>query len=283
VNFLSVGVSLLKRTAVEADTIIQRLDGRVKFLYFLWATIIVYIFYDPILNLIFLAVTLAMAVYARVSKPIIMTLLIIVVPWIALATLILALPFGFPWNETVIAEIDLFGVKLPVYLEGLGWGITWPLRISVAISSALLFYLSTNQAKLVTTLFKMKVPFKVIYMTIATFQFIPLLADEANTIMQAQISRGLRTDVNIVGRIKNYLAVVIPLTLSALNKVQTRAITLESRGFSAPVKKTLLYEAELKAPDWIFLALIIVSTIVLAWVYVNIGYSPFTHLRWIWA
>ncbi|MGC8836574.1 MAG: energy-coupling factor transporter transmembrane component T family protein, partial [Infirmifilum sp.] len=222
---MSVGVSLLKKTAVEADTFVQRLDGRVKFLYFLWATVIVYIFYDPYLNLIFVAVTLAMAFYARVAKPILQTLLIIVVPWIAFAVPILALPFGFPWNKTIIGYIDVFGNKYPVYLEGLGWGITWPLRIAVAISSALLFFLTTNQAKLVATLFKMKVPFKLIYMVVATFQFIPLLAKEAETILQAQVARGLRTDVGFVAKIKNYLSVVIPLTLSSLNKVQIRAIT----------------------------------------------------------
>jgi len=280
---LSAGISLLKRTAVEADTIFQRLDGRVKFLYFIWATVIVYIFYDPYLTLAFLVVTLAMAAYAKVLKPIAMTLLIIIVPWIALGVLILSLPFGFPWNKTVIGYINILGWRLPVYLEGLGWGITWPLRISVAISSALFFYLTTNQAKLVATLFKMKVPFKAIYMIIATFQFIPLLFDEANTIIQAQISRGLRTDVGVLQRIKNYLAVVIPLTISALNKVQTRAITLESRGFSAPVKKTFLYEAKLGVADWIFLGLMAAATVFLAWVYVTIGYSPIAHLEWIWA
>lgn len=279
---MSIGVSLLKKTAVDIDTFVQRLDGRVKFLYFIWATVLVYIFYDPYLNLIFVAITLAMAFYARVAKPILQTLLIIVVPWIAFAVPILALPLGFPWNKTVIGYLDIFGARYPVYLEGLGWGITWPLRIAVAISSALLFFLTTNQAKLVATLFKMKVPFKLIYMVVATFQFIPLLAKEAETIIQAQVARGLRTDVGFIEKIKNYLSVVIPLTLSALNKVQTRAIALESRGFSAPVKKTLLYEAKLSRLDYAFLSAMLFSTLVLVWVYINLGYSPIARLSWVW-
>jgi energy-coupling factor transport system permease protein len=280
---MSVGVSLLKKTTIEAETFVQRLDGRVKFLYFLWATIIVYIFFDPLLNLIFLAVTMALAVYAKCWKPIALTILIIVVPWILFAVPILALPLGFPWNKTIIGYINILGKDYPVYLEGLGWGVTWPLRIAVAISTALLFFLTTNQAKLVATMFKMKFPFKLIYMVIATFQFIPLLASEANTIMQAQIARGLRTDVGFVQKIKNYLAVVIPLTLSALNKVQIRAIALESRGFSAPVRKTLLYEASFTKLDYAFLMTMLLVTVFLAWVYVYIGFSPFAHLPWIWS
>ncbi|MEZ0346817.1 MAG: energy-coupling factor transporter transmembrane component T [Infirmifilum sp.] len=279
---MSVGVSLLKKSAVEVDTFVQRLDGRVKFLFFLWATFIVYIFYDPFINLIFVAAALAMAFYARVAKPILQTLLIIVVPWIAFAVPILSLPLGFPWNKTIIGYISIFGANYPVYLEGLGWGITWPLRIAVAISTALLFFLTTNQAKLVATLFKMKVPFKLIYMVVATFQFIPLLAREAETILQAQVARGLRTDVGFIAKIKNYLSIVIPLTLSSLNKVQIRAIALESRGFSAPVKKTLLYEASLSKLDYLFLAAMLVSTLLLAWVYLTIGYSPIAHLTWVW-
>lgn len=280
---MPIGASLLKKTAVEADTFVQRLDGRVKFLYFAWATALVYIFYDPLFNLAILGVTLLLALHARAARPILLTLLVIIVPWIMFAVPILALPLGFPWNRTVIGYIELFGEKYPVYLEGLGWGITWPLRIAVAIAAALLFFLTTNQAKLAATLFKLKFPFKVIYSIIAALQFIPLLAAEAETIIQAQTARGLRTDVSVLQRIKNYLAVVIPLTLSSLNKVQVRAIALESRGFSAPVRKTLIYEARFSVADYLFLGGMLLATVLLAYIYVNFGYSPVSKLPWIWA
>ena len=275
-----MSLSLLKRTAVEADTVIQRLDGRAKFIYFLWTSFLAYIFYDYILNIIFIAITLALAVYAKVFKPIALTLAIIILPWIAIATPILSLPLGFPGNETVIYVIKLAGYEIPIYLEGLGYGVTWPLRIAVTISSAMLFYLTTNQARLVAAMVKSRVPFRAIYMVIATLQLIPLLVDEANTIYQAQVSRGLRTDVGVVKKIYYYIALVIPLTLSALNKVQIRAIALESRGFSAPVKKTFLYEAEFRARDYIFLLIMALATVFLAYVYVNFGYSPLAHIKY---
>lgn len=280
---MSAGVSLLKRAAVEANTLVQRLDGRVKFLFFIWATLLAYIFYDPVLNLIIIGFTLALAAHAKVLKPIALTLAIIIVPWILFAVPILSLPLGFPWNKTVIGYIEIFGRKYPVYLEGLGWGFTWPLRIAVSISTALLFFLTTNQAKLAATLVKMRLPFKAIYVVIAALQFIPLLAREAEVITQAQRARGLRTDVGILQRVRNYLAVVIPLTLTSLNKVQIRAIALESRGFSAPVRKTLVYEASFTRPDYVFLAGMAVATAFLAWVYMTYGYSPISRLPWVWA
>uniref|UniRef100_A0A7C1NXX8 Energy-coupling factor transporter transmembrane protein EcfT n=3 Tax=Thermofilum pendens TaxID=2269 RepID=A0A7C1NXX8_THEPE len=280
---MSAGVSLLRRTAIEASTFVQRLDGRVKFLFFVWATLLAYIFYDPVLNLIIIGFTLALAAHAKVLKPIAITLAVIIVPWILFAVPILSLPLGFPWNKTVIGYIEVFGKRYPVYLEGLGWGFTWPLRIAVAISTALLFFLTTNQARLVATLVNMRLPFKATYVVVAALQFIPLLAREAEVIMQAQRARGLRTEVSILQRIKNYLAVVIPLTLTSLNKVQIRAIALESRGFSAPVKKTLVYEARFTAMDYAFLAGMAVATAFLAWVYVTYGYSPVSHLPWVWA
>jgi len=230
-----------------------------------------------------IGVALTLAAYARVLKPIALTLAVIIVPWILFAVPILALPLGFPWNKTVIGYIELFGEKYPVYLEGLGWGLTWPLRIAVAISTALLFFLTTNQAKLTATLVKIKLPFKVTYVVIAALQLIPLLAREAEVILQAQRARGLRTDVGILQRIKNYLAVVIPLTLTSLNKVQIRAIALESRGFSAPVKKTLVYEASFTRLDFAFLAGMAAATIFFAWVYMTYGYSPISHLPWVWS
>ncbi len=210
-------------------------------------------------------------------------MMLVVLPWMALAVPILSLPLGFPWNETVVYRLNLLGLDLPVYLEGLAWGFTWPLRIGVTISAALLFYLTTQHTALIAMLFKFRLPFRFIYMVAATLQLIPLMVDEVRSIYQAQLARGLRTDVSIVKKLWNFLLLVVPLTLSSLGKVQTRAIALESRGFSAQVPKTVLYDIRFKTVDYLFFTCMAAVTLYLGYLYVTAGYSPFVRLRFLLA
>jgi len=279
----SLGYLLLKKSILAGKTPLHMADGRTKFLYFIWISLLAYLFYDYILTLIFLIANIILSFIGRVGKQVCLPLALVVVPWITLAVPILSLPLGFPWNQTVIYKLKFFDLELPVYLEGLAWGFTWPLRIGVTISAALLFYLTTEQTKLVAILFKFRLPFRFIYMVVATLQLIPLMVDEVKSIYQAQLARGLRTDVNALKKISNLLHLIVPLTLASLEKVQRRAIALESRGFSAPVRKTSLYEIRFKTVDYVFFVCMALFTGVLAYLYITEGYSPFVRLRYLLA
>lgn len=279
----SLEVILFKRTAEEKKNVIFNLDGRVKFLLFIWASIIVYIFYDWILTLVFLTAFLAISLVGKVFKHIAIIAGIVIVPYMLVSMIVLGGPFGFKYNETVVFVLNLLGYRIPFYLEGLGWAVTWPLRIGVSVVAALIFFLTTPQARLIATLLRLKMPFKLVYMIIATLQFIPIFLSEIKTIEEAQKSRGLRVDVGIIRRFKNFFAMIIPLTMSVINKVQVRAIALESRGFRAPVEKIPYYDISLKKADKATLLIMIVVSILLVYLYVTQGLSPFAHLKYLLA
>ncbi|KYH39309.1 MAG: cobalt/nickel ABC transporter permease [Candidatus Bathyarchaeota archaeon B23] len=268
---------LLDKRVLTGDSIIHRLDPRPKFFFFLWISVLAYVFYDYVLTALFLLVILALAAAAGILRRILLVLAVIVLPGFAFAIPILSVLF--PWNETLMFKLHILGFELPLYYEGFTWGLSWPLKIAVCVSSALLFYLTTEPGELIALLFKLRLPYKFIYMVTITLQLIPLLLDEIQTIYQAQLSRGLRTKANPVKRIWNFLALVIPLTLSSLMKVQTRAIALESRGFSAPVRKTCLYDIRLRAGDHLFFSAMIAVTLLLAYLYLLYGFSPIVHLK----
>ena len=61
-----------------------------------------------------------------------------------------------------------------------------------------------------------------------------------NTIMDAQRSRGLETDGNLITRAKSFLPLISPVVMSSLINTRERAIALEIRGFEAGQKKTYL-------------------------------------------
>ena len=277
----AVGSLLLKRAYTAGNTFFHRLDGRTKFIFFWWISIIAYLFYDYVIVTIILVALLVLARIAKIHNQIYLTEAVIIIPWILVGIIILSPSAGFQDNETVLFTIKLFGRELSFYYEGLAFAITWPARIGVCIGSAMLFYLTTPLAEITSTITRMKMSYKLAYMFTAAVQLIPILADEVGTIYQAQVSRGLKTDVGLVKKFKNYIALVVPLTLSSLNRVQTRAITLESRGFTAPTKKTPLKEITFKAEDFVFMAGMAALTILVVFIYLKYGSSPIVHLKYV--
>ncbi|MEN2974185.1 MAG: energy-coupling factor transporter transmembrane component T [Candidatus Caldarchaeales archaeon] len=273
----SLITNLLKRKVQEQDSPIHRIDPRVKFLFFLWISIWAYIFLDYYITIFYLIGILILSYIGKTLKRVVTALVIVILPWIAVAVPILGVLF--PWNETPIQKIQIFSWEFTLYYEGVAWGVAFPLRIAVCLSSALFFLFTTEPVKLIALLFKLKLPFRFIYMVAGSLQLTSILLEEYQTILQAQKSRGLRTDVNILKRIFTYAAILIPLTLSTLNKVQIRAISLMSRGFSAPVEKTWPYELNFKWPDYVFIAGIILLTIVFGYIYIMFGFSPLSGLK----
>ena len=70
-----------------------------------------------------------------------------------------------------------------------------------------------------------------------------------NTIMDAQRSRGLETEGNLITRAKSFLPLISPVVMSSLINTRERAIALEIRGFEAGQKKTYLREGKMKTSD----------------------------------
>jgi energy-coupling factor transport system permease protein len=64
-----------------------------------------------------------------------------------------------------------------------------------------------------------------------TFRFIPILAEEAENLMKAQVSRGalLGTQKNPIKRIMAYMPLAVPLFISALERAEQLAEAMEAR------------------------------------------------------
>jgi energy-coupling factor transport system permease protein len=92
-------------------------------------------------------------------------------------------------------------------------------------------------------------------------RFVPVLAEEAQTIMDAQKARGLELEKgNILKRIRNYIPILIPLIVSAIRRSLELAEAMESRAWGATKKRTNLYKLKLRKGDYI---LIVITAILL--------------------
>jgi len=272
---LSTALKVLRSGYVHGNSAVHRLDGRTKFLFFLWISVFNYVFYDLYLSVTSLAVVLALAFVSRISRVVLNVIMIVAVPILVLGIIILGGPIGFPHNKTPLFAIPVFGNQIGLFLEGTVYVSVWSTRLAVTITAALLAYLTTHPSDIAAIMLKSRLPYKFAYAFLATVQLIPILTNEVSTIYEAQVSRGLNVQANLIERMKSIVVLVIPLTLGAINQTQTRAIALESRGFSAPVKKVMLRDPKFKVSDYLTFCAMFAITVYFVFLILTLGLVPF--------
>ncbi len=146
------------------------------------------------------------------------------------------------------------------------------LRFVVLVESFSVFFLTTSPDHLGLALEQSRVPYEFAFAFTTAVRFVPVLAEEAQTIMDAQKARGLELEKGgILKRIRNYVPVLIPLIVSAIRRSLELAEAMESRAWGATKKRTNLYALRLRRGDFALLA-ITVGVLVVA-VYIRL-YVP---------
>ncbi len=136
--------------------------------------------------------------------------------------------------------------------------VAMTLRFVVLVESFSVFFLTTSPDHLGLALEQTRVPYEFAFAFTTAVRFVPVLAEEAQTIMDAQKARGLELEKgNILKRIRNYVPVLIPLIVSAIRRSLELAEAMESRAWGATEKRTNLYALQLHRGDFSLLAITI--------------------------
>jgi energy-coupling factor transport system permease protein len=142
-------------------------------------------------------------------------------------------------------------------------------RFIVLVESFSVFFLTTSPDHLGLALEQTHVPYEFVFAFTTAVRFVPVLADEAQTIMDAQKARGLELERgNFLKRIRNYIPILIPLIVSAIRRSLELAEAMESRAWGATKNRTNLYVLRMHRGDLILIILTI--TILVAAVYVRL-------------
>jgi energy-coupling factor transport system permease protein len=164
------------------------------------------------------------------------------------------------WGKgTPLFEVGPFAPKL----EGLLFSITSAGRILFIMADFILFSLTTRPDMLMISLKHAGLPGGLAYIIVTTLQLVPRFVAKANTILDAQRSRGLETQGNLFVRAKALLPLVLPLVIGSLLEVEERAIAIEARGFSSKKVETSLIEIPDSKNQKVARVFFIVSTILL--------------------
>lgn len=139
------------------------------------------------------------------------------------------------------------------------FAIVTVLRLLALASSFAIFFLTVHPDDLTQSLIQMHVPFDYAFSFSLAIRFVPTIAQEATSIMDAQMSRGLELQKgNLIQKARNYLPILVPLIVNAIRRALQIAESLESRGFGAEDKRTYLYELKLRLIDYFTILIFIV-------------------------
>jgi energy-coupling factor transport system permease protein len=220
---------------------IHDLDPRIKFIYVCAIFVIAIIFWELIPLIVLFVMQIPFVLLAKVKRE-----------WIRsmrgasfLATIIFLTNFVVTYFFT--------HYPLAVSLENAS---ALTLRFIVLIESFSIFFLTTSPDTLSLALEQTHVPYEFTFAFTTAVRFVPVLAEEAQTIMDAQKARGLELERgNFLKRVRNYIPILIPLIISAIRRSLELAEAMESRAWGATKKRTNLYVLKMQSEDFALLAL----------------------------
>lgn len=183
-------------------------------------------------------------------------------------TLLILVIFMFIMRALFSGGTDvLFSVwSLKVTTEGIDMGLSMISKVLALGSALLLFFRITPVGEITSGLENAGMPPTSTYVVLSSIQMIPEMKKQSTVIMEAQKTRGVETEGNLLTRIKAFIPTLGPLILSSIASTEERVITLESRAFTAPVEKTRLFVVVKQPIDRkIQLLLLIALIILIAW------------------
>ncbi len=247
------------------DSYGHRLDPRGKILFGLFLMILALFTQSAMFYLIMIIGLISLLRFSKISFGL---LIKNIGPFIILVSITAVYHLVFSSRES--AEIiNLFGFSLTS--GGIEMAVVFSLRIILFVAIAFLMALTIapsemgeNLVYFIKPLKKLKVPVNDIGLIIfIAMRFIPVLAEEFETIKKAQIIRGVNYSGGLMNRAKKALVLLIPVFQSAIRRADDLAIAIESRGYISSAERSSLRQFRFIGRDWIFIVVSIGLTVLI--------------------
>ncbi len=149
--------------------------------------------------------------------------------------------------------------------------LAFTLRFFVIMSAFSFFFMTTSADDLGLAMEQARIPYVISFTFTTAVRLVPTMAVDAQTVVDAQRSRGLELDKgNFVKRIRNYIPILIPLIISAIRRSVELAEALESRAFDANRKRTSIATLKMRLVDYAAICATILGILLAAYVYLYV-------------
>lgn len=186
--------------------------------------------------------------------------------------------------------VSIYGSRTIIF-EGYGrWTLTAEqlfyhlnvvLKYLATIPVVILFVSTTDPSEFASSLSKIGINYKVAYSVSLALRYIPDIQREFHDIMISQQARGLEMaskKQNIIKRLKNASAMLFPLIISSMDRIEVIANAMELRGFGKLKKRSWYSERPFRAPDYtaiIFVCLLMAISLTLNFINGGRYFNPF--------
>ena len=256
------------------ESVIHRLDPRVKLVATLMYIVSLFLFHDFVG---FIVVTLFLIAIIRMSHvPFSFMLKGVRAIWLLVVITAVCNLFFTQGAQTYFAwkfiHITDTGVSNAVYFT---------IRLVYLVVGTSVMTLTTTPNKLtdgleegLKPLSKIGVPVHAIAMMMSiALRFIPILIEETDKIMKAQMARGADFESgNLLKKVKSMIPLLVPLFVSAFRRADDLAMAMEARCYNGGEGRTKMKPLRYEGRDrlsylimWLYLALIILCRIFVPW------------------
>jgi len=234
------------------DSLLHRADPRTKFLgilvllYFVLTTLVVP-YMAAMLALVVLVLWLLARIPPREYAPVLATF----VPLIAIVTLMQAVVRPAA-GDAYLARIG--SVRLSS--EGFTVGLAIGMRLMTMALTFAAFAMTTNPNDIALALTKLRIHYRYCYLTSFALRFLPLVQDEAATLLTAMSVRGSPdpSSSNPVKRARAVTNILLPLIVGSLRRSVDIALAMELRGYRDDRPRTYIRRIGMKTEDYWLLA-----------------------------
>lgn len=249
------------------NTLLHRLDPRVKFL-----LVILFVFIEvAFLDIRILAFALVAAVLLYLSARIpfkdtkgTWTFLLTVIVFISTFNAVFAFTRPTVRNPHVIASYWIFTLSL----EGIFFALASLMRLLSLAVASICVIMTTDPSLYAPALAKIGVPYKGAFVVDLALRYLPYYVDEFDQTMNTQMARGykVRAGGGLLTRILNTVPLIVPVAINAMLSIYDVADAMELRAFGSGKKRTWFRTVTFKRRDYVatfLLAMLLVLAIFL--------------------
>lgn len=235
----------------DGDTFLHRLNPTIKLILLICYSILVFVLSDLIPSIILFIGLLLVNIFIGLGLNFFLKKIRLI---LIFGIMIFMIQIFTIQEGILLFEYSLFRGNISVWTGGLGAGLVLMLRFINVIGASYVFITTTDPNKLSYNLMQLGLPYRFGFMLITALRFIPVFHQELATVRNAQRAKGIVMEgLRLKSLIKVTRYLLIPLVISALNKVDTLSVSMESRAFGLHPRRTYLNPQGFNKVDWIVL------------------------------
>lgn len=268
---------------IKRESMVHSLTGTTKLFFFILWSIAAMITYD---TRILIGMFLVGCLFFRISK----------LKWEEIK---FALIFMFVLMGINLIGIYVFAPEQGVVIYGSRhiiaeffwhYTLTWEqlyymfnflMKYMAVIPIALLFIMTTNPSEFAASLNQIGINYRICYSVAIALRYIPDIQRDYREISQSAQARGveLGKEAKTLDRLKNSAAILFPLVLSSLQRIEVIANAMELRGFGKHKKRTWIRKQKMEKKDFLSIGFaVFILAISISMIFYNKGrfYNPFS-------